>query len=144
MQPLPHTYPVAAGAEAAGTVALTAQGAPQLLSAPPREFGGPGDQWSPESLLIAAVASCFILTFRAVARASRLEWTRLECTVEGVLERADGAMRFTRLVTKAKLTAPPTASAELCQRVLEKAEHGCLVTNSLSASRELQTELTRG
>ena len=40
------------------------------------------------TLLIAAVADCFILTFRAVARASRFEWISLGCTVDGVLDRA--------------------------------------------------------
>jgi hypothetical protein len=33
----------------------------------PREFDGRGNQWSPESLLAAALADCFVLSFRAVA-----------------------------------------------------------------------------
>ena len=75
MQDLPHHYNVSADAEAEGNIILKADNMPQLISAPPAEFGGPGDQWSPEHLLVAAVADCFILTFRAVARASKLEWS---------------------------------------------------------------------
>jgi len=44
MQEFPHHYRVAADAEASGTVLLSSDGAPNLLSAPPIEFGGPDDQ----------------------------------------------------------------------------------------------------
>jgi organic hydroperoxide reductase OsmC/OhrA len=143
MQPLPHVYSVAATGNAEGSVSLTAAGLPALHCAPPTEFGGSGDQWSPESLLAAAVASCFILTFRAMARASRLPWTNLECSVEATLERADGVTHFTRVVTRATLVVPDGTSTVLCERVLNKAEEGCLVANSLRAKRELQMEIIK-
>lgn len=143
MQPLPHVYSVAARGSAEGNVSLTSAGAPALTSSPPAEFGGPGDQWSPESLLTAAVASCFILTFRAMARASRLPWTNLECSVEATLERVEGVTYFTRVVTRATLTVPEGTSTELCERVLDKAEQGCLVASSLRSKRELQMEIIK-
>ena len=83
MHPLPHRYVVSAQGEIAGTLQVAASGLPDLACAAPAEFGGPGDRWSPEHLLCGAIASCFILTFRAVARAAKLEWESLECTVEG-------------------------------------------------------------
>mgnify|MGYP003339189807 CR=1 FL=1 len=55
------------------------------------------------SLLCAAVADCFVLSFRAVARASKLDWTHLDCHVEGTLDRAEGTTRFTRYLTRATL-----------------------------------------
>lgn len=143
MQPLPHLYSVAANGPASGTLTLNAAGVQTLLSAAPSEFDGPGDQWSPELLLVAAVASCFILTFRAVARASHLEWAHLECTVEGTLERVEGVTQFSNVVTRAKLTVPAGSTAANCIRLLEKAEHGCLVANSLRSKRELKTEVVQ-
>ena len=130
MQPFPHTYSVGAAGGASGNVALTATGVPTLMSAAPAQFGGPGDRWSPESLLCGAVASCFVLGFRAVARASGLAWTRLECEVAGTLERSAGPLRFTRIVTRAVLTVPESAGTVLCEKLLHKADHGCLVANS--------------
>jgi peroxiredoxin-like protein len=141
MHPLPHTYTVRAGSDAVGTISIAADGLPELASVAPKEFDGPGDQWSPEALLCASIASCFILTFRAVARVSKIEWRRLECRVEGVLERVDGVMQFTRFVTHANLTVPADAHMELCKRSLEKAEHGCLVANSLKSQRELRAQV---
>ena len=143
MQPLPHIYSVTAAGSALGDVALTAPGAPLLMSAVPAQFGGPGDEWSPESLLAAALAGCFILTFRAVARASRLPWTHLACDVEATLERLDGVMQFTRVVTRASLTAPEGINTVLCERALAKAEESCLVANSLRCRRELQMEIVK-
>lgn len=143
MQPLPHLYSVAASGPISGALTLSAAGVPSLLSAAPREFDGPGDQWSPEQLLVAAVASCFILTFRAVARASHLDWARLECTVEGALERVEGVTQFSNVVTHAKLTVPAGSTTANCIRILEKAEHGCLVANSLRSKRELKAEVVQ-
>jgi organic hydroperoxide reductase OsmC/OhrA len=114
---------------------------PELESAAPAEFDGPGDRWSPESLLCAALASCFILTFRAVARSAMLPWRSLECSVVGVLERADGVLQFTSIATKATLTVDPGVDQDLCRGVLVMAEDACLIANSLKAKRELSMEI---
>ena len=143
MQPLPHLYDVNADCSTAGTLVLTANGVAELHAAAPREFDGPGDEWSPESLLVASVASCFILTFRAIARAAKLEWTHLECTVQGTLERRDGVTQFTKFTTRARLTVPMTTLTDACEKALDKAERGCLIANSLHAARELQFEIDR-
>jgi len=143
MQPLPHVYSVNGAGSAIGNVALSSNGAPRLFTAAPAEFGGPGDQWSPESLLTGAVASCFILSFRAVARAQRIAWLRLECAVSGTLDRVGGALRFTNFVTRVVLTVPEGADVSACERALRKAEQGCLVANSLDAVRELEFEIVK-
>jgi organic hydroperoxide reductase OsmC/OhrA len=81
---------LARGREAAsGTVLVTAGDLPDIATAPPPEFDGPSGIWSPETLLIASIADCFILTFRGVARAAHFEWEKLEAHVEGTLERAE-------------------------------------------------------
>lgn len=141
MQPFPHTYRVGADGSHTGSVVLTSDGLGDIKTSAPREFGGPGDEWSPESLLVASAASCFILTFRAVARAAQVEWTHLECHVTGTLERRDGVTRFTRFVTRASLTVPSSTLVEACEKALHKAEASCLIANSLNAERELQTEV---
>ena len=89
MQGFPHQYVVSASTEQEANIQHASQGLPALETAPPVEFGGPGDRWSPETLLVASVADCFILTFRAIARASKFDWTSIECTVDGTLERVD-------------------------------------------------------
>jgi uncharacterized OsmC-like protein len=70
-----------------------------------------------------------------------LEWQQLDCRTQGVLERVGGVSRFTHFITNAVLTLPGNVNLELARRVLEKSEHGCLVANSLNATRELRIEL---
>jgi len=137
MRPYPHHYSVEATARGTGTVALSAAGLPSLQTAPPAEFDGPGDQWSPETLLVGAVADCFILTFRAIARASSLSWTDLRCDAVGTLDRVEGATRFTQLEMHAHLTVPAGVDTGKARRLLEKAEKTCLITNSLALTPTL-------
>lgn len=141
MHPYPHSYVVGASGRSEGSVAVSATGLPDLDTAPPPQFDGPGGQWSPETLLCAAVADCFILTFRAIGRASRLDWTRLECSVDGTLERIDRVAQFTAFKTAATLVVPPGTDVARAGKLLEQAEHGCLISNSLRANRSLEVQV---
>ncbi len=138
MQDFPHNYLVSAEAQSTSNVQLSSAGLQPIQSAPPAEFGGPGDQWSPESLLVAAVADCFVLSFRAIARASKLEWESLSCSTDGVLDRVDKLTRFSDFNVKAELVAPAGTDEAKAHRLLEKAEALCLVTNSLIAESHLE------
>jgi organic hydroperoxide reductase OsmC/OhrA len=144
MHPYPHHYSVQAASEPTGDVRISAAGLPTLETAPPAEFDGPGDRWSPETLLCAAVADCFILSFRAVARASRFEWSGLECSVQGKLDRVDGRTRFTEVAVNATLRVPAGADEALARKLMEKSEHVCLISNSLAAERHLNPTVIVG
>jgi len=137
MQDFPHHYNVVAQAGPDGEVDLSADKVEVLHSAPPAEFGGPGDRWSPESLLVAAVADCFILSFRGISRASKFTWVALNCEVEGTLERIERTTKFTEFKVKATLTVAKDADEKTAHRLLEKAEASCLITNSLTATTHL-------
>lgn len=141
MDAFPHRYEVQAAAKAEGSVTIASAGVPSLSTAAPTQFGGPGDQWSPETLFVAAAADCLILTFRAVATASKLQWLALECDAEGVLDRVEGANRFTELRMRARLTLPAGGDIERGHRLLEKAEKACLITNSMNLEPALSTEV---
>jgi organic hydroperoxide reductase OsmC/OhrA len=141
MHPYPHVYVASAAGSPAGGVVASSPRLPDLQTAPPPEFDGPGGVWSPETLFIAALADCFVLTFRGVTRAAKFEWLTVECSVEGVLEKAEGVTQFTRYVTKAKLTVAPGADLAKAKQLLERAEHLCLIANSLKGARTIETEV---
>ena len=141
MQPYPHIYTAAASGQPEGAVGLTSSGLPEIATASPPEFGGPGGVWSPETLLCASIADCFVLSFRAVARASRCEWSEVACRVEGILERIEGVTQFTRYRIFASLKVPSEAAREKATRLLERAEHICLISSSLRGERILVTEV---
>ncbi|NBC18051.1 MAG: OsmC family peroxiredoxin [Bacteroidetes bacterium] len=138
MDSFPHRYTVAAAADADSDVTLDSENLPSLQSAPPAEFGGPGDRWSPETLLVAAVADCLILTFRSIATANKLAWVSLSCETEGVLDRVDRVTQFTEYTIRATLRIPPETDAEEAHAALERAERVCLITNSLTGDVHLE------
>lgn len=141
MQSLPHHYHVHAQGSAEGEVQLGADQLPGLTANPPPEFDGPSGYWSPETLLMASVAGCFVLTFRGVARASKLDWNQVTCDVQGVLEREDGRNHFSRLTVKPHLVIRNTADERLAQQCLNKAERACMITNSLTADIQLEPSI---
>ena len=139
MQPFPHQYSVVAKADPQGDVALEGERLSPIPSAPPTEFGGPGDRWSPETLFVAAVADCFMLTFRGIAGVSRFPWVSLECNVTGTVDRVDRVTQFTTLDVRARLRVPAGSKEDQAQRLLGKAEETCLVTNTLKVQPHLES-----
>ena len=139
----PHEYSATAHAQTDGNVRIQATNLPELESAPPKEFGGPGDQWSPEDLLVAAVSDCFVLSFRAIAAMSKFDWVDLQCHVTGTLDKVERDIQFTAFQVHAKLTIPADGDEAKAQRILEKAEGMCFITNSLKAEPHLQSEIVK-
>jgi uncharacterized OsmC-like protein len=137
----PHRYAVVATGDIADDVVLASGTLVPIASAPPAAFDGPGDRWSPETLLVGAVAGCFVLTFRGVARAARVSWTSLRCDVNGTLDRTDGKTQFTQFDIQAQLTIRPDTDALQARRALERAESACLVANSLKATTHLTIDI---
>lgn len=137
MQPFPHRYAVAAAADPASDVTLDSDGLPTLSSMPPTEFGGPGTRWSPETLLVAAIVDCFVLTFRGIASLSKLPWTSLTCEATGTVDRVERVTQFTSFELRARLRVPAGTNVEHAQRLLIRAEQTCLVTNSLKVEPQL-------
>jgi len=141
MKPLPHRYEVRIAGGPAGYATLSSGGVPDLRTAPPLEFNGPGDVWSPEQLVLAAVEACFLLTFRAVAQASRVEFTSLSVEGEGIVDVRDGRMRFTEIILRPRVALPAGEDYVRVRRALEKAERTCLVSASLDTPVRLEPGL---
>jgi len=137
MQGLPHTYTIGGKCQSDSNATIFGEGIPEIESAPPKQFGGPGDKWSPEDFLVAAVADCFLFSFKAIATASKFEWTQLEVSVDGILDRVERQNMFTKMTVKATLTIPASSDPEKAKAHLEKAEHICLITNSLKSEVHL-------
>ena len=142
MHPFPHRYVVSSRTGPVGDIVLESDGLLPLPTATPPEFDGPGGKWSPETLFVAAVADCFLLTFRGISRASRMAWTSVSVECTGTLERPD-VTRFTRVDIRASLVLPPEANEDQARRILMRAEETCLITRSLTAETHLELEISR-
>ena len=114
-----HEFNATATLDPESHVTIDFDGLPSIESEPPKEFGGSGEKWSPEDLLVAAVADCFVLSFKAVAAASKFQWTTISCSVTGTLDKVERATQFTALSIKPSLTVPQDADVDRAKALLE-------------------------
>jgi len=110
------------------------------FAAPP-EFGGEPGLWTPEHLLLSAVSTCFVATFRSVAEASKLEFQGMEVEVEGSIEKQEGGYRFTTVLVRPTVTIYKEEDRERTGRLLEKAERICLIARSILATMVLEAKI---
>jgi peroxiredoxin-like protein len=119
---------------------------PELLTqidvaTPPQFPSGVEGVWSPEHFFTAAVNSCFMTTFLAVAENSKLEFTEFKCFAEGKLEKQDGKYLMTEIVLRPELTIMNESDQEKAERILIKSESACLISNSIKSKVSLVTKI---
>ena len=102
--------------------------------ATPPEFpkGMPGI-WSPEHLFTAAVSSCLMTTFLAIAENSKLKFSDFSCKSKGKLDRVDGKFLMTEIILEPCVTIDDEKDRERAERVLQKSEAACLISNSIKS-----------
>ena len=102
--------------------------------ATPPEFpkGVPGI-WSPEHLFTAAVSSCLMTTFLAIAENSKLEFLSFNCKSKGKLEQVEGKYLITEVILEPIVTIKNEKNRDRAERVLQKAEVACLISNSIKS-----------
>lgn len=119
---------------------------PELLDtidvATPPEFPyGVDGVWSPEYFFTAAVNGCFMTTFLAIAENSKLEFKSFTCSSEGKLEKVDGKFIMSEIVLMPKLEIIHTADMDKAERILQKSESACLISNSIKSKVILKTDV---
>src|SRR5215212_885576 len=97
------------------------------VATPPQFPKGMENIWSPEHFFTAAVVSCFMTTFLAVAENSKLAFTDFSCASEGKLEQIEGKYLMTEVVLRPSLKLVNEADREKAERILQKSEKACLI-----------------
>jgi organic hydroperoxide reductase OsmC/OhrA len=111
----------------------------------PAEFGGVEGRWTPEDLLLSALASCFTTTFHTIAGYAKLEYVDLEVESEATIQKADTGYKFGAITLHARLTIPRGEEREQAIALLEKTEALCLVSRVLAVAPafELRVEVNK-
>lgn len=128
-----HIYPMNLqwNAQRMGTLSSVDVPGTIEVATPPEFDGGMPGIWSPEHLFVAAVSSCLMTTFLAIATNSRLAFQDFRCPAEGKLEMVDGKYRMTEVKLMPVVTLATGEDEEKAMRVLNKAEANCLISNSI-------------
>ena len=121
---------------------LSAPHLPDLEVDAPPEFKGHEGAWTPEHLFVAAVNSCFMTTFLAIAENSKLEFVSFSADAKGKLEKLEGqGFIMTEVVLRPKLLVSHARDLERAGRILEKAEKNCLISNSIKTETRLESKV---
>lgn len=103
------------------------------VATPPQFPKGMEGIWSPEHLFTAAVSSCLMTTFLAIAENSKLEFLNFECKSKGKLEQVEGKFLMTEVILEPVVTIKNESEREKAERVLQKSEANCLISNSVKS-----------
>ena len=122
---------------------LSAPDLPSLEVDAPPEFKGHEGVWTPEHLFVAAVNSCFLTTFLAIAENSKLEFVSFRADAKGKIEKLEGqGFIMTEVVLHPKLLISHARDVDRARRILQKAEKNCLISNSIKAETRLEPEVS--
>ena len=133
---LADPYPRDATVRAPGKVELPVSSA--------AEYAGAAERWNPEDLLGAALATCHMLTFLALAAKTRTQVLGYEDRAEAVLDTVDkvtwiSEIRLRPIIRVAKGTDP-----EKVRELFEKAHKYCFVANSIKSQVTMAPEIVEG
>ena len=107
------------------------------FTAPP-EFGGMEGRWTPESLLLCAVASCYTTTFKALAEYSKFDYADLEIEIQGTVKKVESGYAFTEIRIRPNLSISDEAENDRAMRLLQKAKGLCLVSRALAVEQKFE------
>lgn len=108
---------------------------------PPEFANGVPNIWSPEHFYAAAINSCFMTTFLAIAESSRIEFESFQCETEITLEVVDKKFMITKAKIQPKVILKDSDKKDRMSRVLDKTKEHCLVTNSMKTEVTLVPEI---
>ena len=100
------------------------------VATPPEFQKGIENIWSPEHLFVAAINSCLMTTFLAVAENSKLDFESFNSQANGKLDKVDGK----EVLLRPTLVINNSEMQDKAKRVLEMSEKACLISNSVKST----------
>ena len=107
----------------------------------PKEFGGLEGRWTPEELLLAALAGCFTTTLRSISGNDQFDFTDLEVEASGTVRKTQSGYGFNEIVIRPNLKIACFEEQERAFGILKKAERLCLVSRALDVPLKFEPQI---
>jgi organic hydroperoxide reductase OsmC/OhrA len=134
-----HQYRVIAWWASGRTGLAKSDSAPNSIHfTAPLQFGGLEGRWTPEDLLLCAIASCFTTTFRVLAEYSKWEYTDLQVEAAGTVDKADSGYSFSHVILRPHLKILAEPDRTRAFHLLRKAQSLCLVSRALAVAQAFE------
>ena len=137
-----HAYRVAAWWTSGRTGLAKSDSAPNAIHfTAPTEFGGLEGRWTPEELLLAAIAGCFTTTVRAIAGNAKFDFADLQVEASGIVRKGESGYGFTEIVIRPNLKISTPEERERALELLKRAERLCLVSRAIGTPLKFEHQL---
>jgi organic hydroperoxide reductase OsmC/OhrA len=111
------------------------------VATPPEFEKGIPNIWTPEHLFTAAVSSCLMTTFLAIAEYSKFEFVSFKCGSKGILEKVEGKFVISEVLLFPEVVITDESKRERAERILEKSEKACLISNSITSKVTMEPKI---
>jgi len=141
-----YTYRVSAWWTSGRTGLAKCESSPNTIHfSEAEELGGLQGRWTPEQLLLCALAACFTTTFHEVARAAKFDFTDLEVEIEGSVRRnRTTGCSFTEILMRPRLTVQTEDLCEAGLGLLRRAKALCMISRAISVPQTLEPYVETG
>lgn len=103
------------------------------------ELGGLEGRWTPEQLLLCALAGCFTTTFHDVARGAKFDYTDLEVEIEASVRRSRTAgCSLNEILIRPRLTVHSDDQRETGLTLLRRAKAACLISRAITVPQTME------
>ena len=144
--PAEYTYRISAWWTSGRTGLAKCESSPNTIHfSEAAELGGLQGRWTPEQLLLCALAGCFTTTFHDVARAAKFEYTDLEVEMEGSVHRSRSTgCNFTEILIRPRLTVPSEEQREAGLSLLRRTKQLCMISRAITVPQTLEPAVETG
>ncbi|MGZ4733252.1 MAG: OsmC family protein [Terriglobales bacterium] len=109
------------------------------------ELGGLQGRWTPEQLLLCALAGCFTTTFHDVARSAKFDYTDLEVEIEGSVRRNRTAgCNFSEILIRPRLIVQSEDQREAGLNLLRRTKAVCMISRAITVPQTLEPSVETG
>lgn len=137
-----HAYRVSAWWTSGRTGLAKSDSAPNAIHfTAPTEFGGLEGRWTPEELLLAALAGCYTTTLRAIAGTAQFNFTDLQVEASGTVRKGEAGWTFTQIVVRPNLKIATAEERDKALDLLKRAEKLCLVSRAIGTTLKFEPQL---
>ena len=103
------------------------------------ELGGLQGRWTPEQLLLCALAGSFTTTFADIARGLKFDYTDLEVEIEGFVRRSRTAgCNFNEILIRPRLTVNSEEQRDAGLNLLRRTKSVCMISRAITVPQTLE------
>ncbi len=119
-------------------------GKPTIITSSAPGYAGNGTRWNPEDMFGAALATCHMLTFFALAKKAGVDVHAYDDNAEATLEMVDKAMRISKIKLAPTIAVAAGTDEAKVRELFEKAHKYCFVANSITTAVDMQPTVVVG